>query len=242
MTAQGTPAAPDAGSSTGPHDGITLLVVEDNKINRRVFELYCDKYGQPFVAVENGLEGVEAVIREPDRFRCILMDTAMPVMDGFEATRRIREFERARALRPAVIVALCANTLAASPARFGEVGFDAVMFKPVPPDDFGSRLFGPAETNLVFQHGRLTEAERRPYPRWPVPCEEWRQRRRRQGLDTGARSYDDLVRKRYHSMVMSNIVPEPIMRLRLFPPRAVVLRRGELDVQWDDEEGGDSVT
>ncbi|ORY67118.1 uncharacterized protein BCR38DRAFT_151611 [Pseudomassariella vexata] len=71
----------------------TLLCVDAHIINLRLMSKICEKWGQPCETARNGQEAVEIYKRDPDRFRCILMDVTMPVVDGFEATRRIREFE-----------------------------------------------------------------------------------------------------------------------------------------------------
>jgi len=65
---------------------------------------------QPIFAV-NGLEAVEMYKENPDRFRLIMMDVSMPVMDGYEATSHIQAFEKERGLPPKPIIALTGHAL-----------------------------------------------------------------------------------------------------------------------------------
>ncbi|HEY9193938.1 MAG TPA: ATP-binding protein [Methyloversatilis sp.] len=73
-----------------PLAGISLLVAEDDAINRAVMEEFLIEYGARVVFAENGEEAVDAVAREgADAFHLVLMDIQMPKMDGYQATRLI---------------------------------------------------------------------------------------------------------------------------------------------------------
>ena len=69
-----------------------ILVAEDQIINRKVVTQFLQKKGWHVHAVENGSLAVDLIKKEPSRFSMILMDVQMPVMDGFTATVKIREF------------------------------------------------------------------------------------------------------------------------------------------------------
>lgn len=93
-------------SSPGPPRGASVLCVDDNTINLRLLQTYCTKLGfSRVVTAEDGLQAVQAVKDaavpcDPpggaQPFDIIFMDLTMPVCDGFEATKRIREWEQER--------------------------------------------------------------------------------------------------------------------------------------------------
>ena len=113
-----------------------VLVVEDNPVNQMVLKGILKKLG---VRVATALNGEEAVARyleqAPD---LILMDCQMPVMDGFEATRKIRALENNQRHTP--IVAVTANAMSGDKERCLEAGMDDYMVKPVNRDSVAERV------------------------------------------------------------------------------------------------------
>ena len=89
--------------------GIRVLLVEDNPLNRLVVQAILAKLGCQVTVAGDGQEAVDSYQAGP--YDMIFMDCQMPVMDGFEATQAIREWER-RNVRPRTpIVAVTANAL-----------------------------------------------------------------------------------------------------------------------------------
>lgn len=112
-----------------------FLIIEDNKINRLVAGEILHQAGYAFETAENGLLGVEAVAAKP--FSLILMDCQMPVMDGFQATERIRRMEAGQdELKPAhqgriPIIAVTANAMSGDEQHCYDSGMDAFCAKPI---------------------------------------------------------------------------------------------------------------
>ncbi|MBI4743001.1 MAG: DUF3365 domain-containing protein [Betaproteobacteria bacterium] len=107
-----------------------VLVVEDNATNQKVVEAMLGKLGVSSVPATDGQQGVDAILRgEP--VDLVLMDLHMPVMDGYAATERIRQWEKegGRPRRP--IVALTADAFEADRQRCLAAGMDDFLTKPV---------------------------------------------------------------------------------------------------------------
>jgi two-component system sensor histidine kinase/response regulator len=107
--------------------GRTVLLVEDNATNRRVAELFLERAGCGVVFAADGREALEVLRgRSVD---LVLMDVQMPVMDGLEATRRIREELPGGARIP--VVGLTANALKEQVEACRAAGMDDVIAKPI---------------------------------------------------------------------------------------------------------------
>jgi CheY-like chemotaxis protein len=103
---------------------LRILVADDNAINRRVAELMLKHAGFTVDMASDGSEAVEAHTSRP--YDLILMDSQMPVMDGFEATRRIRQLDQPQP----VIIAITANALSGERERCLSLGMDDYVSKP----------------------------------------------------------------------------------------------------------------
>jgi two-component system sensor histidine kinase/response regulator len=113
-----------------------VLVVEDNELNQLVARGMVERLGFATDVAGNGVEALEALERQA--YDLVLMDCHMPVMDGFAATERIRESERARARTP--VVALTASALASDRERCLAAGMDDHIAKPIDPDALAAVL------------------------------------------------------------------------------------------------------
>ena len=116
-----------------PFAEVRVLLVEDNPVNQRVAQRLLEKLGVTVLIVGNGALAVERF--QNGSFDAILMDCQMPVMDGFEAARRIRAIERERGTGEHIpIVALTANVMREDQQRCIEAGMDGHIGKPVKPN------------------------------------------------------------------------------------------------------------
>ena len=111
--------------------GQRVLLVDDDDLNREIMKEVLVSRGLVVEESGNGKEALEAVqAKEPGYFHFILMDVEMPVMDGYEATMRIRKLpNRIRANIP--IIALTANACQKNRERAKAVGMDDFLAKPV---------------------------------------------------------------------------------------------------------------
>lgn len=108
--------------------GHTLLLVEDNEDNRIIYSTVLRHLGYDVVEAQDGEEAIELARRvQPD---LILMDISIPKLDGWEATRILRQDPSTSAIP---IIALTAHALAEDRTKAAEVGFTSYLAKPVEP-------------------------------------------------------------------------------------------------------------
>lgn len=112
--------------------GRQVMVVEDNRVNQLVLMSLLRKLGVRAVLAEHGKQAVELWRTSPELFALILMDCEMPVMDGFIATRMIRQHEEHIGTEARVpIVAVTAHVMDENRRRCLQHGMDDLLPKPV---------------------------------------------------------------------------------------------------------------
>ena len=100
-----------------------LLVAEDNIVNQKMLVKMLKLLGYTATTTENGQEAVDIFTKNPDEYIAILMDCQMPVMNGLEATRAIRQIEQRQQRRNIPIIAVTANNLEQQCLEAGMNGF-----------------------------------------------------------------------------------------------------------------------
>lgn len=113
-----------------------ILVAEDNPVNQMVARKLLEKLGCSVVLVDDGQKATEAVSQEA--FDLVLMDCMMPVMDGYEATKAIRNSGESYAGIP--IIAFTANTMEEDQLACQQAGMDDFIDKPVTIDKMSKLL------------------------------------------------------------------------------------------------------
>ncbi|MEJ0087179.1 MAG: response regulator [Pseudomonadota bacterium] len=109
-------------------DHLSVLLVEDNMVNRTLALEMLQRLGCDAMHAGNGVEALDAL--EKQEFDVVLMDCQMPVMDGFIATRKLREREMMKKLEPTRVVALTANALAGDREACLAAGMNDYLAKP----------------------------------------------------------------------------------------------------------------
>ena len=128
---QTAPALPEEAEAVSPLSGMNFLCAEDNAINAEILELLLETKGARCTICSNGQEIVDAFASvKPGEYDMILMDVQMPVMDGLEATRRIRSGENPLG-RTIPILAMTANAFLEDMQKSRDAGMDEHLSKPV---------------------------------------------------------------------------------------------------------------
>ena len=120
--------ARDGGMAGKALGGRRVLVAEDDAVNAEVTQAMLVRHGIEVVMADDGAQAVAAHAR--GRFDLILMDCRMPALDGFEATRRIRDAEAARGTPGTPIVALTAHAMTGYRQQCLDAGMDDYLVKP----------------------------------------------------------------------------------------------------------------
>ncbi|MEZ9891516.1 response regulator [Vibrio lentus] len=113
-----------------PSKSEKILLVEDNRVNQKVASVMLTKAGYAFEIADNGQIAVD-MYQNDSSFDIILMDCMMPVMDGFTATKEIREHEKNLGLSKTPIIALTASVIDDDIQKCFDSGMDGYVAKPV---------------------------------------------------------------------------------------------------------------
>ena len=107
---------------------LNILLAEDNPINQKVAQININKIGHNLTIANDGKEAVHMYIK--GNYDVILMDIQMPILDGYGATKKIREFEASKNKKPVVIIALTANALKGEKEKCFNNGMNDYLSKP----------------------------------------------------------------------------------------------------------------
>lgn len=137
--------AKNIGNRQGQSDDISLkgsriLLVEDSRLNQAFVQEVLSQIGCDITIVSNGQEAIDIV--EQQKFDLVLMDCQMPVMDGFEATRRLCSMKHeGRISNNMPILALTANAMKGDRQRCMEAGMDDYITKPVRKNELKQKIY-----------------------------------------------------------------------------------------------------
>jgi len=136
--------------------GAQLLLVEDNEINQQVAQEILEGAGMKVTVANNGREAVNAV--KENSYDAVLMDVQMPVMDGYTATREIRNLKSE--IRNVPIIAMTAHAMAGDDQKSLDAGMNDHVTKPIDPD----KLFATLQKWVKPVAERTAAAERAAAP------------------------------------------------------------------------------
>ncbi|KAI3396796.1 hypothetical protein diail_11696 [Diaporthe ilicicola] len=127
------PGQTSTNEEPGPvqRDQYKYLLVDDNDINLKILASFMNRLDHEYDTAVNGLEALQMYTSNPGLYPFVLMDISMPLMDGLESTRKIRELERAQKLKPSTVIALTGLASATIQREAIASGMDIFLTKPV---------------------------------------------------------------------------------------------------------------
>ncbi|MFC6336729.1 transporter substrate-binding domain-containing protein [Pseudomonas sp. CCM 7891] len=138
-----------------PAPVLNVLVVDDHPANRLLMCQQLGFLGHQFTAAAHGAAGFQAWRQE--HFDLVIADCNMPVMNGYELSRSIREYEQREQLKPCVILGFTANAQPEEKQRCAQAGMDDCLFKPISLTTLERQLahIAPTLTGKLFDPGSL---------------------------------------------------------------------------------------
>ena len=149
--------------------GARVLLVEDNEINQQVALEILQGAGLEVTVANDGREGIDAI--QKNQYDAVLMDIQMPVMDGYTASREIRNLKSE--IRNVPIIAMTAHAMAGDEQKSIEAGMNDHVTKPIDPDQLFATLqkwISPVEERAAVQKPPVLDAP--PEPHQAVPEED----------------------------------------------------------------------
>ena len=110
---------------------LRILSIDDNSVNRMIIKKMLNKYNIETELAIGGQEALDLIQVRGKRYDLILMDIEMPIKDGYQTTKDIREFERSQGLKTCKIVAVSAHSMKESREKALQSGMDDFLSKPV---------------------------------------------------------------------------------------------------------------
>ena len=127
-------------SDIKPTRSLNVLVAEDNKVNQAVITGFMKKLGHTIISTDDGIAAVKSYTQNNETIDVILMDCEMPNMDGYEATKNIRQYELKHELAKTPVIAFTSHAFDEQKTRGLDAGMDEYLAKPVTFDSLEKML------------------------------------------------------------------------------------------------------
>lgn len=128
------------GEEERPLLNASILLVENEMVNQMVATEMLESMGCRVDLAENGQEACDMLADNNNKYNIVLMDCMMPIMDGFEATKAIRDSEKKTKKDHQIIIAMTANAMAGEKEKCLSVGMDDYLAKPVKEQDLYNKI------------------------------------------------------------------------------------------------------
>ncbi len=120
--------------------GLNILLIEDNLLNQFLVKRFLIPEGVNLTIADDGKEGVDLISAANLQFDIILMDLQMPIMDGYEATKAIREGKISTLNKDIAIIAVTADAMPKTKDRVLEIGMNDYMTKPIDKNELFDKI------------------------------------------------------------------------------------------------------
>ena len=137
---ESTPKEKRLAHTDANYSGLKVLLAEDNEVNQLVASGLLAKLGVKPDVVADGVAAVDMICQKTRHYDLILMDCEMPILDGYDATRKIRQYEADNGQPPTQIYALSAHVLSEHIGKCHEAGMDDFLSKPFSLDQLETAL------------------------------------------------------------------------------------------------------
>ena len=132
-----------------------ILVAEDNLANQELIKFYLENLELDFTIKDNGLEALEEY--KKNKYDIILTDINMPIMDGVEAFKQIRLYEKENNIEQTPIIAITANAIKGDKEKFLSLGMDDYLSKPINAKELEKKLDNFLGKDSLFTHKKINQ-------------------------------------------------------------------------------------
>jgi len=205
-----------------------ILIAEDNEVNLKLMEEFFNHFSNIIIkSVQNGEEAVKLFIKE--NFDLVLMDIAMPILDGIEATKKIIEYENINNTPHTPIVALTANALKGDKEKYLSSGMDEYLTKPVKEDSLLTIL---DKFSIKLNQKELSSKEKQIQPK-TTNQKEKKQLLLYKKSEVETKIFQKVLSKFYSKIDIANSSKEFYSNIEQFDYQAILIDKEIEDIEFE---------